>query len=149
MFIRIPMSGIDSIITDHFEMFIRDMADETFTEFQNRNCLADKFIIFMPVVMEGDKVSIIVINTLCCNNRSAKVAADIFCDKRRITFLLFGKNIKALFMVFVHRRLNFFKGKANDGFHFIEKSSHESVSEISKVEMPFYFPVQIVAETTF
>lgn len=37
-FISITMSGVKTAITDHFEMFFRDMADEPFDEINGRNC---------------------------------------------------------------------------------------------------------------
>lgn len=42
---------------DHFVILFRDMADEAFNEFHNRKCFFHIVIIFVPVIMERDKVT--------------------------------------------------------------------------------------------
>lgn len=113
------MSGIKAIVTDHFKMFIRDMADKTCTKIQNRNGFVNKNIIFMAIVMEGDKVPIIMVNTFCGNNRSSEISADILSDNGWITTLIFGINIETMFVKFVHGRFHFFKRRTKKGSHFI------------------------------
>ena len=53
LFVDFPVSGIDATVTDHFEMFFRDMADETPDEFQDRHGLFHIGIIFMAVVYKN------------------------------------------------------------------------------------------------
>ena len=61
-FVTFTMTRIYTIITNHFEMFFRYMADESFNEIECRNGFCYKFIIFMPVVMKGNSVAIVGIN---------------------------------------------------------------------------------------
>ena len=53
-FVDISVPGINTAITYHFEMFFRDMPDQTLDEFKGRNRFCHILIIFMPVVMESD-----------------------------------------------------------------------------------------------
>ena len=62
LLILFSMPGIDAIITDHLEVFFRNMLDEPFNECKGWDCFVDQDIIFMPVVMEGNKFSIISID---------------------------------------------------------------------------------------
>ena len=39
LFVDFPMSGIDAAITDHFEMFFRDMANQPVDELKGRDGL--------------------------------------------------------------------------------------------------------------
>ena len=54
---------VDAVISNHFEMFIRDMNNEPLNEINSGNGLNDEFIVFMSVVMEGDMRTGIRINT--------------------------------------------------------------------------------------
>ena len=51
--------GINTVVTDHFEMFFRDMLNKTFHEFKGRNGFDDVFLITMPVVMESDTIPVV------------------------------------------------------------------------------------------
>lgn len=62
LFICLPVPGIKTAISDHLVMFFRDMLDEALYEFHNRNGFFHVFVIFMTVVVESDKISIIFIN---------------------------------------------------------------------------------------
>ena len=61
--IRFTMPGINPIITDHFEMFFRDMLGEPGHEIKNRNGFGDQFPVFVTVVMEGNQFAVIRVNT--------------------------------------------------------------------------------------
>lgn len=56
-FVNLPVPCINAAITDHFVMLFRNMADEAFNEFHNRKCFFHIVIIFVPVIMERDKVT--------------------------------------------------------------------------------------------
>ena len=45
---------IDAVVTDHFEMFVRDMDNEPLNEFDRGNGSDNEFVIFVSVVMEGN-----------------------------------------------------------------------------------------------
>ena len=62
LFIYFPMSGIKTAIAYHLVMLFRDMLDEALNEFHNRNGFFYVFVIFMAVVVESDKISIIFID---------------------------------------------------------------------------------------
>ena len=53
----------------------------------------------MPVVMERDHVTIILIDTGSGNDGTAKVTANVFCDNPGITFIGLGENIETMFML--------------------------------------------------
>ena len=61
-FVYFPMSGIKTAIAYHLVMLFRDMLDEALNEFHNRNGFFYVFVIFMAVVVESDKISIIFID---------------------------------------------------------------------------------------
>ena len=96
-FVYRTMPGIDASVTDHFEMFFRDVADEAADEFQSRYGLFHIGIIFMAVVMESDPVPVIVINTGSGDDRPSEVTADILRHRFRITFVGFCIDIEPAF----------------------------------------------------
>ena len=96
--VRFTMSGINSIITDHFKMFFRDVLSKPWHEIKNRDGFDDQFLVFMAIVMEGNELAVIFVNSRCGYNRATEIAADIFDYGFRITFIRFGINIEAMFM---------------------------------------------------
>ena len=56
-FISITMSGVKAAITDHFEMFFRDMADEPFDEINDRNGFLNILFIFVAVIMKSTEIT--------------------------------------------------------------------------------------------
>ena len=83
-------------------MLLRDVLSQVLDEIKYRECFCDKFFIFVTVVMESNKISIIRIDARGCNDWSAKIAADIFDNLRRITFIGHSSNIKTVFMISVN-----------------------------------------------
>ena len=65
-------------MADHFVMLLRYVLDEAFNEFHNWNGSFHICIVFMAVVMESNKVSIIFIGPGGGNDRTSKISADIF-----------------------------------------------------------------------
>ena len=63
LFIRFTVPCIEAIITNHFEMFFRDVSDKTLNKIKSRDCFNNKFFILVTVVVKSDIFSIIVINT--------------------------------------------------------------------------------------
>ena len=55
--VRFTMSGINSIITDHFKMFFRDVLSKPWHEIKNRDGFDDQFLVFMAIVMEGNELA--------------------------------------------------------------------------------------------
>ena len=98
MFGFLLRSGIKTVVTHHFEMFVGNMSDDPADEINGRNGFADKFIIFVAVVMKGDKFAVIMINSRGSNNRSAEITADIFDDIFRVAFVGLGIDIETVFV---------------------------------------------------
>lgn len=148
-FVNLPVAGINTTIADHFVMLFRDVPDKTFYKFHNRDCFFHIFVIFVTVVMEGDKVTIILINPGSGNDRASKVAADVFYDGFRITFVWFGIHIEALFMLPIAAGFYLFKGRADFVFHFIKKGGTESIAEVSIIEMMDVAPESVITVAAF
>ena len=60
--------GIDTIVTQHLEMFFGDMDDESFDKVQGGDAFFNGFVIFVPCVMKSNKFTIIFINAGGSNN---------------------------------------------------------------------------------
>lgn len=96
--INLTVAGVKAAIPDHFEMFFWYMSDQPLNEFYGRNRFFYVLIIFMPVVMEGNHFAIIIIDSGSANNRTAKIAPDIFHNDLWITEVWLCINIKSLFV---------------------------------------------------
>ena len=68
-FINGTMSGIKAAITDHLEMFFRDVPDKAFDKIHDRNGFLNVLIIFVTIVMERDKITGIRIDPGSGNDR--------------------------------------------------------------------------------
>lgn len=91
--------GINAIVAEHFKMLLWDMYINPFDKIRGRGAFGYGFVVFLACVMEGDKISIIVINSRSGNHRSAKIAADVFdCDIGSAQ-IGFGPNIEAILML--------------------------------------------------
>lgn len=101
LLVNFPVPCIKAAVADHFIMLFRDMPDEAFNEIHDRESLLYILFIFMAVVMEGDKVSVIAVDPGGGNDGAAQVTADIFYDNGGITLIGFGIHIKTVFMFFV------------------------------------------------
>lgn len=63
LFVNLPVSGVKASVTDHFIVLFRDVLDETLYEFHDRDGFLHVFVIFVSVVVESDKVTIIFVNS--------------------------------------------------------------------------------------
>lgn len=91
------MSCIESIVANHLKMFFRYMLDESPNEIKNRDCFCNEFSVFVSVVVKGDIISIIVINTRSGDYWSTKISPDIFNNGVRTTFIWLCINIESIF----------------------------------------------------
>ena len=82
-------------------MLFRDMADEVLYEIHNGKSLLNIGIIFVAVVMEGDKAAIIFVNPGCGDDRASEIASNVFYNRFGITFVWLGIYIEAIFMLTV------------------------------------------------
>ena len=97
-FINGTVSGIKAAITDHLEMFFRDVPDKAFDKIHDRNGFLNVLIIFVTIVMERDKITGIRIDPGSGNDRATKIPANIFGNSLRVTTVGIGINIEAVFM---------------------------------------------------
>lgn len=51
---------VDIIISDHFEMFVWDMNNETLDKINSRNSFDDELVVFVSIIMKKD---IMILNT--------------------------------------------------------------------------------------
>ena len=104
-FINGTMSGIKAAITDHLEMFFRDVPDKAFDKIHDRNGFLNVLIIFVTIVMERDKITGIRIDPGSGNDRPSKVSADVFNGDIRSAKIWFCTDIKAVSVgaPFTHR----------------------------------------------
>lgn len=147
-FVNLPVSSIYAAITDHFVMLFRDMSDEAFYELHNRKSFLNIGVIFVAVIMEGNKVTIIFVNPGSCNYGTTQITPDVFYNRFWITFVWFGIDIEAVFVIPVTAGFDLFERGTDFGFHFIEKSSTERITEKCIVKVIDIAPEAIVTVTT-
>ncbi len=147
--IVLTVARIKAAIADHFIMLFRDMLDQTPDELHDRDGFLDIFVILMPVVMERDKVTIVVVNPGGGDDRPSEIAAHIFDDCFGVTGIGFGINVEAVFLFLVAEGLYFFKRGSDLSLHFIEKRGTESVTEESIIKIFYITPETVIAVTAF
>lgn len=99
--------------------------------------------------MESNGISIIPVNSGGSDNRSAKVASNVFRNDFRITKIGFGIDIKSLFMLSVTLGFHFFERRTDAVLQFIEQSGTESITKIVIVEMFDMTPEAVITVTAF
>ena len=148
-FINLPVSGVKAAVADHFIMLFRDMLDEALYEFHNRNGFFHVFVIFVSVVVESDRVTIVFIDSGGGNNGAPKVASDIFHNCFGITFVWFGIHVETFFVFPVAEGFYFFKGRTDFCLHLIKQDGTEGIAQVSVVEMIDIAPETIVTVPAF
>lgn len=148
-FVNLPVAGINTAITDRLIMLFRDMLNEAFDEFHNRDGFFDILFIFVAVVVKSDKIAIILVNPGSGDNRAAEITADVLYNCFRITFVWFGIHIEAIFMLPVALGFNLFKGRSDFSFHFIEKRSPKGIAKEGIVKVIDITPEAIIAVSAF
>ena len=56
---NLPMAGVETSITDHFEMLFWYVPDQSLNEFHGRNRFFYVLFVFMSVVMESNHFAIV------------------------------------------------------------------------------------------
>ena len=125
------------------------MLDKAFDEFHDRDGFFDILIILVTVVVESDKIAIILVNSGSGDDWAAEITADVLYNGFRIAFVWLGIHIEAIFMLPVALGLNLFKGRADFCFHFIKERSAESVAEEGIVKVIDVAPEAVIAVPTF
>ena len=103
----------------------------------------------MAVVMEGDKVTIIFINTGSGDDGSTKITANVFCDNFRIAFIGLCVDIETVFVVLIAGSLNLFERRTKFCFHFIQKSGAEGITKESVIKVVHIAPEAIITVSPF
>ena len=103
----------------------------------------------MPVVMKSDQITIIFVNTGSGNDRTTKISADVFCDNSGITFIGFGVNIEAMFMVSIAGCFYFFERRAERCLQFIQKSSAKGIAKVSVIKVFYITPKAVITVSSF
>ena len=147
--ITLPVAGIDAIVAYLLKMLFRDMLDETVYEIECGDGFHDQAVIFMAVIVEGDHITVIMINAGSGNDGSAEIASDIFSHSPGVTFIGFCVNIKTVFVVSVDRGFDLFERRSDLRFQFIEECSLEGVPHEAVVEVGVCAPETVVSDTAF
>lgn len=111
--------GVKTVITEHFEVLIRDMTNKFFDKFGGRDGLGNKLIIFMAIVMESNILTVVIVNSRHGNNRTTKITGDVFDDFFGVRKSRFGIDIETVRTVFVAKSLHFFEGRTKVVFKFV------------------------------
>ena len=147
--VNITMSGIKAAITYHFKVLFRYVADKAFDEVHCRNGFFNIFFVAMSVVVESNHFSIIFVNTGSGDYRSSQIASDIFYYSLRIAAIRFCKNIEAIFVIRITFGFDFLERRTDHSFHFIEKGSTESITQIGIAENFNLPPDAVITITAF
>mgnify|MGYP001131711249 CR=1 FL=1 len=114
-FVNIPVASIKAAIADHFIMLFRDMADEALDEVHNRYGFLDIFVIFVSVIVEGNKVAVIAVDPGGGDYGSSKITSNVFENGFRMAFVRFGIDIETMFVLLVTACFDFFEGGTDAG----------------------------------
>ena len=142
-------SGINTIVSEHFKLFFRDVTDEAGDKFHCRNTFCNGFIIFVPGVVEGNIFSIVAVDTGRSNHRPPKVSADIFDGNGRGAEIRLCADIKTIGMIFIDIIFNSGKGRTKFQSEFFEKDFSESIAEKGIVEMFHWSPWSKITRAAF
>lgn len=123
LFIRVTVTCINAIITNHLEIGFGDMAYKSFHEIQYWNGLINKFVVFVSVVVESNRITIVAVNAGSSNNRTSKISADVFSDDGRVAEIRFCIDIEPILLVTVNGGFDFFERVTNRGMHLIKECS--------------------------
>lgn len=119
LIVDLPVSGIKPIVPCHLEILFRDMLNEQFNKINGRKRPLNERVVFMFIVMESHRFAIVGINPGKGNDRTAKIAADIFNDGFRIAEIGFGINVKTIFVLMINSSFYLFKGETDALLKFI------------------------------
>ena len=101
------------------------------------------------MIVESDRITIIVIDPGSNDDRPAKITTDILSDYFGVTEIRFSIDIETMFMFAVTSCFYFFKRRPDPDFQFIEESGAESTAEIVIVKVPDMTPGAVITVTAF
>ena len=141
------MACIDAVVAYLLKMLFRDMLDKAAYEIESGDGFHNQFVIFMAVIVEGDHITVIMVNAGSGNDGSAKIAPDVFSNSLRVTLIGLCMDIEAVFMVSVDGGFDLLKRRTDLGFEFIKESGLESIPQEAVVEMILMAPTSTIADT--
>ena len=103
----------------------------------------------MTIVVESDKIAIIVIDSGGGDNRASKISPDIFDHCFWVTKVWLCINVKAMFVIGVTFCLYPLKGWAKNRFHFVQECCAESITEIIVIKVIYMTPEAVITKTAF
>lgn len=101
------------------------------------------------MIVESDRITVIVINPGSSDDRPAKITTNILSDYFGVTENRFSIDIETMFIFAVTSCFYFFKRRPDPDFQFIEESGAESTAEIVIVKVPDMTPGAVITETAF
>ena len=101
------------------------------------------------MIVESDRITVIVIDPGSSDDRPAKITTNILSDYFGVTENRFSIDIETMFMFAVTSCFYFFKRRPDPDFQFIEESGAESTAEIVIVKVPDMTPGAVITETAF
>lgn len=143
------MPGIESVITYHLEIPVRDMLDEEGDKIHDRNGFADKGVVLMPVIVEGDGRTVIGINPFQGDGGAAEVTSDVFSDDTGIAKIRFSVNIETVIVLAVNEGFRFLERRPEAHLHQVKERGLEGVAQESITEILYIAPEGVVGETAF
>lgn len=149
LLVAFPMACVDPAIADHFIVLFGDVLDKAFYEIHNWDCFLHIPVVLVAVVVEGNKIIIVFVDSGSSNHRAAEVTANVFDNGIRVALIGFGIHIKPFFMLPVALGFDFLEGRADKGFHFIEEGSAGRIAKVGVVKVSDVAPEAVVAVAAF
>lgn len=115
--VNAAMPCIEAVITGHLEMLFRDVLDQKLDEINDGEVFPDKNIVFMAVIVKGNGFSVIGINTVQGDDRTAKVAGDITDYGVRVRKRRLCIHVESVFIFTVKESFGLFEGGSDTTFH--------------------------------
>lgn len=92
-------------------MFFWYVNNQPLNEFHGGNAFGNRVIVFMPGVVESNKVSIIFVDTGSSNYRPSEISCDVFDCGLGSTIIGLCPNIESFLMILINMVLDFAKGR--------------------------------------
>ena len=112
IFFLFMMFCINTVVTNHFEVLVRDMNNQAFYKINDGEAFCNRLVILMPGVMKRHGVTIVRINSGGSNNRSSEISADILNGDIRRAEIGFGTDIKTIRVILVNLVFKFLKRRS-------------------------------------
>src|SRR5690554_1874149 len=105
--------SIQTIVSNHFKMMFRNMNNKFLDKLKSMNLFSNSSTILMPIIEEGNKLTIIIKDPRLSHGRPTSIANNVFNRIRRLRFQVrLSINIETIFVGFKELSLQFVKGIA-------------------------------------